>query len=1191
MDTNTNANVNGNAMETEMTFGGAGDGLEIEDDADHEPKDADPDLDHHLYHPPLLYESLAYGVSAVAQTARLGISATSAVAEIALSTARWGTALTLGLGRTIMVGALNSARVLHRTARSPVQSSSQELIHRPENLALFHQALDHYTDYTVNTVNHVFSLAELFTYGTWHLARTSVRFSLKAATETVNIFDGLFGSTETSRALSALVSLIREELTELNNGEGVLPGKGGMLGKSLASIALMGGLTKALTAFACLQLVTARRTLASRKMTRLYEGLVRLDNRSGGSGSNTPLLLTAGPEVKMITMDGEPGSDEEAKAGLESFDHPMQVDFDEETLIRWHRGSGEGENLLIHVEDDGDGVNGDPMITFDDTKSFIEEAQKIQGEDIEVIDNAQAFLEDSLSSDSAASSIHLANQDDMDNEELEVAIVSEELGCGDSPGGEEGITFFAKSGTHVTTATATSKLPAGNTVGSPTTPTSPKLNIPPPVIPRAKPATARIATEDQMLLNRLSRDFSGKDLAQLEKAISSAGNRQGPGPWFGTVGSMSASSQSSSSSTVKPSTAPGSRETTYGEVTPPDTPRSSESASSQDGSVSSASTARPTKVWGGFVTHRRAVGKPNLASSPSDGSGAGAGGLGIVTTPPGSPPTTRKKPSFNTAFGGMFKAFGGVKGKQKDGHEVGDGARTRTGMVTMFDETSTVQQLPDGTTMRQSTIRVDSDISLENKDLPVPPKADDAMEVDSPSTPMESTPTPTPPPLPYRPPVDDPSADASSPASPRSLSPNGTTKVGSPPRRKGKEISTGATKPAPVRNYPFPHLVQNLERYCRFSSAAYATAAVGAPPSPTMQPLIHYVALDREASVVVVALRGTLGLSDLLTDLRFDYVAFKGHLAHSGMLRTAKQMCRKGSGLMDAIAKALTENPTFGLTGHSLGAGVASLCALELSCPASSPPPQDINGKTYEPSPTPFLTSPTSGLPPGRPIHCYAYGSPCVVSYELSVSAKGLVSTLIHGDDIVPTISLGLVKDFKTVTMHLLDPANRGLSERIISKTLGFGKSGPAGPGLGVDLAGDANGGASGLNYGAGSGSVPGSGTPGNGDVNVSESAPASTDEEYFWGIISQLRQSMKHDRLYVAGTTYWANAAVTVARDAFNKTQSSTSRVSLQRCDDIRDMFNEPRFSSRVISDHTPVAYEAALEALLKAVMSKKSG
>jgi hypothetical protein len=67
------------------------------------------------------------------------------------------------------------------------------------------------------------------------------------------------------------------------------------------------------------------------------------------------------------------------------------------------------------------------------------------------------------------------------------------------------------------------------------------------------------------------------------------------------------------------------------------------------------------------------------------------------------------------------------------------------------------------------------------------------------------------------------------------------------------------------------------------------------PPRPSLDnsrglPLVHYICVDGEASVVVLTCRGTLGLSDVLVDLTAAYEEIKlrygqegaSYYAHSG---------------------------------------------------------------------------------------------------------------------------------------------------------------------------------------------------------------------------------------------------------------------------------------------------------------------
>lgn len=85
---------------------------------------------------------------------------------------------------------------------------------------------------------------------------------------------------------------------------------------------------------------------------------------------------------------------------------------------------------------------------------------------------------------------------------------------------------------------------------------------------------------------------------------------------------------------------------------------------------------------------------------------------------------------------------------------------------------------------------------------------------------------------------------------------------------------------------------------------------------------------------------------------------------------------------------------------------------------------------------TPFVTSASSGLPPGRPISCYTYGVPCVASLDLGAYCHGLVVSTVHNYDLVPTLSLGVLRDFKAMAMGFY--AEQGVCEEIVGRVIGL---------------------------------------------------------------------------------------------------------------------------------------------------------
>ncbi|XP_074594649.1 inactivation no afterpotential E isoform X2 [Brevipalpus obovatus] len=131
----------------------------------------------------------------------------------------------------------------------------------------------------------------------------------------------------------------------------------------------------------------------------------------------------------------------------------------------------------------------------------------------------------------------------------------------------------------------------------------------------------------------------------------------------------------------------------------------------------------------------------------------------------------------------------------------------------------------------------------------------------------------------------------------------------------------------------------------------YATyhVEIGEPP--------FFVALDHDRRTVVISIRGTLSLQDVITDLNAEAEFLptnppqENWLGHKGMIEAALYIRRK---LADEriLERALSYHPQKGtqnyslvLVGHSLGAGTATILAIllrevynDLVCYAFSPP-------------------------------------------------------------------------------------------------------------------------------------------------------------------------------------------------------------------------------------------------------------
>ncbi|CDU23960.1 uncharacterized protein SPSC_02589 [Sporisorium scitamineum] len=509
--------------------------------------------------------------------------------------------------------------------------------------------------------------------------------------------------------------------------------------------------------------------------------------------------------------------------------------------------------------------------------------------------------------------------------------------------------------------------------------------------------------------------------------------------------------------------------------------------------------------------------------------------------------------------------------------------------------------------------------------------------------------------------------------------------------------------------FPQAHLVENLRRFMRYSSAAYGqnfmrifgigsldyffpdtskhhanvwafAHHVGIPVdcillnsfseaqplfTEKMSLLVNYVAVDDAAKAVVLTCRGTMGLSDILTDLTCDFetIAVEGgrsdkhYQIHSGMLASTRRLCNENSTVMQTIRHALESNPDYGLviTGHSLGGGVAALAAIELSCPADLFRQRVLRRRAesghYVQHPriyTPFVTSIDSGLPPGRPIHAYAYGVPAVASPDLAAHCKGLVTSIIHGHDFVPTLSLGMVRDFKNMAHALSEESESDVAREIITRvlgtyrersalraTLGFKEKVPDHlaslevprpqeiplaeremqlsreeliKGKTRNLAMDSNYMDPNLkedeldpfSYSSGGGHIRS--CPSTPNMSAQEDARDTELADWLWSLIKTIRADMDSAKLYPPGDVYCiesfpvfvtprmqADSDIVFERekkDGEGERRAEAHRVILRYCEDVEKRFSEPIFAKSMLRDHIPTNYELCMSLLYESIV-----
>ncbi len=140
---------------------------------------------------------------------------------------------------------------------------------------------------------------------------------------------------------------------------------------------------------------------------------------------------------------------------------------------------------------------------------------------------------------------------------------------------------------------------------------------------------------------------------------------------------------------------------------------------------------------------------------------------------------------------------------------------------------------------------------------------------------------------------------------------------------------------------------------------------------------------------VVLAVRGTFSLTDVIIDVVCDDEEFLGGHAHRGILRGARAALRRAA---PALRRAADANPSYGVcvTGHSLGAATAELVSMMLLF-RDDPLAEDVLRK-------------------GTQVECVALAPPPVFRTEDRAKLARIsdrISIYVNGQDCVPRMSLG----------------------------------------------------------------------------------------------------------------------------------------------------------------------------------------
>jgi len=216
--------------------------------------------------PTLFPAPIANIITALSSSARLSIKVSAWLIEAIIESLQYTTHTSMSLLRRILVTAISSARRVYLLSHSavdgdllrimgmsnPSSTSDQSIKIKDDG---FLSVLDKFTNLGIYIIHSTFTMAELFTMSSFYLTSKTLMGIHEAAQESVTLFDSLFGSNESSRALAAIIGLIKKEVLVDER----LEGRG--------RIASLAALTRSLTAFSILQAATRRVTEEKFKMT------------------------------------------------------------------------------------------------------------------------------------------------------------------------------------------------------------------------------------------------------------------------------------------------------------------------------------------------------------------------------------------------------------------------------------------------------------------------------------------------------------------------------------------------------------------------------------------------------------------------------------------------------------------------------------------------------------------------------------------------------------------------------------------------------------------------------------------------------------------------------------------------------------------------------------------------------------
>ncbi|TIB06195.1 hypothetical protein E3P96_00699 [Wallemia ichthyophaga] len=1205
------------------------------------------------------WKTFAQSVTAISLSTKFSLRTAAFLIDLFLHGFRSTTTSSIDIARRATISAINSALRTYDPTTDDIDlehlslstglaalgisctsSSNPDQVHR--------KLLEGYTGLGVYLVHHSFTLAELFAHAGFYLTQKTLKTSFSLAEESVSVFDGIFGSNETSRALSAIISFM---------------GKQNEAPKHMSYLSWIVALTKAFTAFACLQSATQKRILESQNMKVVWDCVVvnrsfsEVNSKKKKSMGDTLASLATMLEsyrYKNLSRNSSAASPGDRSPGEHQREHahPHGKSMHHSIL---KKKSG---NLFSSREATTSTEYRTRNLSPDERNQLIKTLTDLLGED------AHIDTQETNASQDTHAPCECAESDEMIKKTIWEMITENEE--------------------QIVTTEMRSELAQAQEHEQMQTQTQQPQSLHPPT-----PHSHQTNTIHFPSISTFSK--SAPQTPYQEDMDTDDGRRERE--------TMSYFPHYSNSTSCLPGLSTESQEYSVASESYADTLSHPGESRQRLQNVLRTVTTR--------LTQKHVARKIEISGRKRSGSGSA-----VINRKTSTPEIS------------MMRMTSSDKGEGKKKMTL---PHTRTKSISTHTHPNQLLQgaeslslgITDGLA-RNGFAQNDQPQNIPSPHTPkhnIPPPSTPTQKILAPHTtsPQKSPDAPQAPPSS---PVCahtrgstnlSPSATNLSTLPPSAIPPTPT-----PPKDAVESTSEGVY-------WPREHIIKNIHRFMRYSSAAYGKSfmrilGIGGDAtadhtdtsahqqhinhhafayhnnipidaillssytnpydnfkkdSGKIYPLVHYIAIDHSAQSIILTCRGTLGFQDILVDLTCNYAHLDldagsydkdGYYAiHEGMLSSAYRLAHSHT-VLSTIRRALLEYPRYGLVlcGHSLGGGAAAALALLWGTRSDVFATQARNrGMSFNvKASTTFVTGFKSLLPEGRSLSCYTYGTPCVSTPDLTAYARGLIISVVNNKDIVPTLSLGLLHDMRKMAI-MLHEEEGNITDEIIGRVLGFRGENGLQSGESNRRRSDSNGieGARG-----GSGDVIEThrtdtntykhthptdkvdemaedlGTPADTlrtithqDAKVGHTSNAilkpgyvdpalvattpQADQElsdWLWSLKTTIGADMDAVKLYPPGEVFVVERSTCLVTlecgggengeeegegelgteqhthspsHASPQYKQEAHRVILRYCQDVEKRFNEPFFSKSMFTDHSPVEYERATQLLFDGI------